>query len=141
MRIPYLITHTVAQHGKNKPTWGRENLLVGFGEDSNVNIGGAQPWDGPSTCSSNQIEAVGLLAEFITINMMRIAPKDTQGFYLSGWDGYIASNTDTAGQWTFRQAQVKVQYPFRIPVAVGQQPNTPQVGGWIYVGYEGGGAY
>jgi hypothetical protein len=140
MRIPYLITHTVAQHGKNKPNWGRENLLVGFGEDITVNINGAQAWDGPSTCSANQIEAVGQLAEFITINMMRITPKDTVGFYLSGWDGNIPSNTDTAGQWTFRQAQVKVQYPFRIPVAVGQ-PGAAQMGGWIYVGYEGGGAY
>ena len=138
MRIPYLITHTVAQHGNNKPNWGRENLLVGFGEDGTLNISGAQPWDGPSTCSPNQIEAVGQLAEFITINMMRIAPKDTQGFYLSGWDNPIAA--DTEGQWTFRQAQVKVQFPFRIPVAVGQ-PGAPQKGGYIYVGYEGGGAY
>jgi len=83
---------------------------------------------------------VGLLAEFITLNMM--GNNDTASLYVPNWDGFIPANTDSRKgvPWTFRQATILVDYPFRFPVAV-DRPGSPRQGGWIYVGYEGGGAY
>jgi len=143
MRIPYLVTHRRAKHGKDVEV-GRENLLVGF-ESTNGSFSGAKDWGAPTQCSgTGQGDGIGLLAEFITINMMR--STDTAGFFIPLYTAEPDTNTTNVA-WTFRQSQVNVDYPFRFPVATGDaaavpgNPGTPRTAGRIYVGYEGGGAY
>jgi len=144
MRIPYLIGHVDAKHGHNaKNALALEHLLVGYADDPTVSTGGAQGWGSATACSSGQVDAVGLLAEFITLNMK--AKGDTTGFRVPVWDTLLGADNQDGVAWSFRQAKFQVNYPFRLPVAVGQVDAAgnpvPRSGGYIYVGYEGGGAY
>jgi hypothetical protein len=121
-------------------------LLVGFAT-SGDSYANATKWEDPTSCGVGvgRADAVGLLAKFITINMMR--DTDTGSFYQSNWMSQLQPGGQKNVPWSFRNAQILVDYPFRFPVATGQAPATssdpgvPQTAGWIYVGYEGGGAY
>ena len=150
MRIPYLIGHSRAKKERHVPgrpapaSFGRENLLVGY--ESNTNpFTDAVPWDGPNTTGCGAKTSVGRLAEFITVNMT-FDPSHTDAFYMrntwnvegSAWP-YFESGGE-AKTWYFRRAPILVDYVFRVPIATGSAGVARQ-GGWIYIGYEGGGAY
>jgi hypothetical protein len=151
MRIPYLIKQAKAKKKPGTPgpppsaSLGRENILVGYEENNNA-FAGAAEWNGPAACSGST-EPVGLLAQFIVINMMRVS--DSASFYMPNWNvlGSAWPNLEDGGQtksWYFRRSQIVVDYAFRVPIATGVKTAagaTAQKAGWIYVGYEGGGSY
>jgi hypothetical protein len=151
MRIPYIIRQAKAKKKPGTPgappsaSLGRENLLVGYEVNDNPFTGPIE-WNGPGTCSPT--EPVGLLAQFITINMMR--NSDNTSFYLPTWNvlGTAWPNLEDGGTqktWYFRRSRIVVDYAFRVPIATGVKSVsgtvTDQKAGWIYVGYEGGGSY
>jgi hypothetical protein len=152
MRIPYLIGHSRAKKERHvpgrpvPPSFGRENLLIGYQSNPNT-FAGATLWDGPNTCTGNSATktSVGRLAEFITVNMTFDA-SHTESFYIpntwnvegSGWPNFESGGENK--KWYFRRAPIVVDYVFRVPIATGSGGVARQAG-WIYIGYEGGGAY
>jgi hypothetical protein len=151
MRIPYLIAHSVAQHGGNfghkLVDVGRENLLVGF-ERTRESFSHPTLWNDPtkSSCSPADRDSVGLLAQFITKNMMdktKTGKLDTQSFFVDGWSANgVGFKGYSTSKGAFRNTTITLDYVFSIPVATGTQPDASDAqAGRIYVGYEGGGAY
>ena len=146
MRVPYLIGHSVAKHNRSAVTTlvpapplslGRENLLIGYAR-TNEPLSGMHDWGAVASCpGSAKGDSLALLAEFITINMM--ADGDSQPSYVDNWQGIVEPNLQSS-QWSFRGANISVDYSFSFPVA-SRNASGQAVFGRIYVGYEGGGAY
>jgi hypothetical protein len=140
MRIPYLIKHSKAKKKKVAINVGRENLLVGFEPNTNP-VPNPQLWGEPDTTCNDH--SVGELARFITDNMAR--DGHTHTFSVENWSVQQAGSLEPGTPnttWYFRRAPIVVDYSFRFPVATGQVAAPASASsGWIYVGYEGGGAY
>jgi hypothetical protein len=135
MRIPYLIKQFKAKK-KNEPTFqkklGFENLLVGFQRTPGSASSAAEWGDVAQGCSNKN--SIGEFAQFIVNNMT----LDTDKSYSVSPAPITLGPTNT--KWQFRQLPIEVEYTFRFPVATGQNLASAKAG-WIYVGYEGGGAY
>jgi hypothetical protein len=148
MRVPYLIGHSVARHNRSEVTTlagsgavprslGRENLLIGYARTSEP-LSGRHDWNAVSSCPGGaKGDSLGQLAEFIVINMM--ADGDSQPGYVDNWQNIVQPNL-ASSVWSFRGANVSVDYSFSFPVATVDSSNRSAYGR-IYVGYEGGGAY
>jgi len=139
MRIPYLIKHTIAKKKKVPIKVGRENLLVGFGPRTGP-VTNPQPWGDPDVACHEH--SVGELAQFITDNMM--PAMHTESLFVANWNveqlGSLEAGSPNA-RWFFRRTPIHIDYSFRFPVATRQGTVGTPSAGWIYIGYEGGGAY
>jgi hypothetical protein len=139
MRIPYLIKHTKAKKKKLAISVGRENLLVGF-EPRTDPVSAPQAWGEPGVGCPN--DSVGELARFITDNMT--PGGHTETFFVQNWNVEQAGSLEPGTPnttWYFRRAPILIDFSFRFPVGTRQGAVGAVSPGWIYVGYEGGGAY
>jgi hypothetical protein len=150
MRVPYLIAHSLVQRqrpplprpqpGQPPVSLGRENLLIGYARTSET-FTAEGSWEAvPTACPPpyNTGDSVGLLAEFVVINMM--ATGDSQPSHVTGWNSSYLQAWGRTNVWSFRGSNISVDYSFSFPVATTNSSNQT-VFGRIYVGYEGGGAY
>src|SRR2546428_4272016 len=149
MRVRYRSGHRVPQHKKHAATprpgngapplsLGRENLLIGYARTNDA-LTGMHDWKDVVDCPNNvQGNSLALLAEFIILNMM--ADLDTAPSYVDNWSTPGVLLPLGSHTWSFRGANVSVDYAFSFPVAT-MDVNGQKQYGRIYVGYEGGGAY